>query len=496
MSSINVNLTELNGIKRSLEKSQSKLSKAANRATSVSIDGAIAARRSIGSRITSTNRSIREIENQFSSLISFLGDAVHKYEQTEEVIDKLIRQMEDFREKRSAWDWVVDQAEYIGEKAKDAWKSVDDFLQGTLDLLETYTSTLCGYIDQAVAAVNKWLDQLRDLAIAGGANPIEQYFLTGVLKGLVDTVGGILKLAIEAPWFITKTSLKIEGYVTDVFMSEDPFQKVKDDIMGLPDKAEAVYTGIKQTFSDIKTQFVNADANHKAEMIGFAVEKVVELFIPGVGEAALAKNAAIGAREAAVIAREGLELASKSADDVIIGSTKVADTALEAINAALAKGSQKTWDEFLINNPGRSVEDVSKSYIKLIEEQSPWPEGFDTSLHTSTLKSGDTFHMALDSSQPLTSPGNFATYDEITSVAYVRNNLAVKSDWKQDCSKVVTYRVKEGVEIPVIQGPVGPQIDLNADLYLPGGGTQVQLLLDRGVNKMDYLEIVSVRSIE
>lgn len=76
------------------------------------------------------------------------------------------------------------------------------------------------------------------------------------------------------------------------------------------------------------------------------------------------------------------------------------------------------------------------------------------------------------------------------------DNLAVKSDWKADCSKVVTYKVKEGVELPVVKGPVGPQIDLNADKYLPGGSIQIEMLLDRSINKMDYLEVVSVRSIK
>lgn len=104
--------------------------------------------------------------------------------------------------------------------------------------------------------------------------------------------------------------------------------------------------------------------------------------------------------------------------------------------------------------------------------------------------------MALDSTQPVTSPGNFATFDNIPNIDFVRNNLAVKSDWKVDCSKVVTYKVKEGVELPVIKGPVGPQIDLNADKYLPGGSNQIQMLLPRGTDKMDYLEVVSVRSIK
>jgi hypothetical protein len=53
--------------------------------------------------------------------------------------------------------------------------------------------------------------------------------------------------------------------------------------------------------------------------------------------------------------------------------------------------------------------------------------------------------------------------------------------------------VKQGVELPVLKGPVGPQIDLAADKYLPGGGTQLQIMLDWKEDKMKYLEIVSVR---
>lgn len=186
--------------------------------------------------------------------------------------------------------------------------------------------------------------------------------------------------------------------------------------------------------------------------------------------------------------------------DAVLSKFKVnigdAKGATKAVEVALSKGSQKTWEEFLVANPGKSIEEASSSYINLIEGQSPWPEGFDTAANTTVLKPGDTFQMALDEAQPVTSPGNFATYDNIPNTDFVRNNLAVKSDWKTDCSKVVTYRVKEGVELPVIKGPVGPQIDLNADKYLPGGGSQIQMLLDRSINKMDYLEIVSVRSIK
>lgn len=75
------------------------------------------------------------------------------------------------------------------------------------------------------------------------------------------------------------------------------------------------------------------------------------------------------------------------------------------------------------------------------------------------------------------------------------NDLAVKSDWKPEFERVVQYRVKEGVELPVQVGPVGPQIDVQVYKYLPGGASQIQMLVEPA-NRMDYLDIVSVRYLE
>ncbi|ULT57361.1 hypothetical protein L1999_01740 [Neobacillus drentensis] len=165
---------------------------------------------------------------------------------------------------------------------------------------------------------------------------------------------------------------------------------------------------------------------------------------------------------------------------------------LKLIADAIEVGTKNTWDEFLINNPNLTTSEASEAYIRLVKEQSPWPDGYVPK--DSILKEGETFQMALASGQPLTTPGRFSTRDHITSVDFVRNKLAVKSDWKADCSVVVEYRVKK--ELPVQTGPVGPQIDVNADKYLPGGASQIFIKLDRSVNMMDYLEIVSVRTIE
>ena len=68
----------------------------------------------------------------------------------------------------------------------------------------------------------------------------------------------------------------------------------------------------------------------------------------------------------------------------------------------------------------------------------------------------------------------------------------MKSNWKPDIDRVVQYQVKKGVELPAQIGPIGPQIDLEADRYLPGGANQIELLAPRN-KRIDYLEIIGKR---
>lgn len=71
--------------------------------------------------------------------------------------------------------------------------------------------------------------------------------------------------------------------------------------------------------------------------------------------------------------------------------------------------------------------------------------------------------------------------------------MAIKVDWKADCGKVATYRVKPGVELNAPSGPIGPQIDLTANKYLPGNNNLTQFDLFNGmgrVDRTDYIEYV------
>ena len=80
--------------------------------------------------------------------------------------------------------------------------------------------------------------------------------------------------------------------------------------------------------------------------------------------------------------------------------------------------------------------------------------------------------------------------DPITSQAYVRNDLAVKTDWKPSVDRVVTYEVV--TPLPATVGPVGPQVEPGN--FLPGGGQQVQMNVP-GPDRMSYLKVVSVRTL-
>ncbi|MGM0875211.1 MAG: pre-toxin TG domain-containing protein [Bacillota bacterium] len=160
---------------------------------------------------------------------------------------------------------------------------------------------------------------------------------------------------------------------------------------------------------------------------------------------------------------------------------------------AIRFGSKKTWTEFQEYSKGTNlnIEEIKNSYKKLIKEQSAWPENYVP--EEITIKTGERFHMALSPGQPATSPGSFATFDDIIDVGYVRNDLAVKYEWKPNIGNVVTYEVVK--ELPVYSGPVGPQIDLGIDKLLQGGGTQINFNVPR--NKiMDYIKVASEKEVK
>ena len=135
-------------------------------------------------------------------------------------------------------------------------------------------------------------------------------------------------------------------------------------------------------------------------------------------------------------------------------------------------------------------EAAAAAYGRLAEEASPWPDWYRP--YETTLAPGTRFQMAIGGAQTPDQPGSFGTFDRIGSVEDVREDLAVRSDWKPQVDRVVTYEVVR--ELPVKIGPIGPQVDPKLCALLPGRWSQFQALVEKGTLR-SYLKVLDVRPI-
>ena len=138
----------------------------------------------------------------------------------------------------------------------------------------------------------------------------------------------------------------------------------------------------------------------------------------------------------------------------------------------------------------RTNEEAEGAYRALVARESPWPEWHQVSVVT--LPAGLRFQMALAPGQPTDRPGGFGTFDRIPNVEFVRLSLAVKMAWKPAIDRVVTYEIT--TPLPADVGTVGPQIDVPIDRYLPGGGSQFQMMVP-AAERIGHLRVIEVRPI-
>lgn len=134
--------------------------------------------------------------------------------------------------------------------------------------------------------------------------------------------------------------------------------------------------------------------------------------------------------------------------------------------------------------------EADAAYGRLLGQQSPWPEWHQARIVT--LPAGLRFEMALAPGQPPDRPGAFGTFDRIADVRFVRFSLAVKTAWKPAIDRVVTFEIVD--PLPADTGMVGPQIDSDAGLYLPGGASQFEMQVP-AAERIAHLKIVAVRPI-
>ncbi len=101
--------------------------------------------------------------------------------------------------------------------------------------------------------------------------------------------------------------------------------------------------------------------------------------------------------------------------------------------------------------------------------------------------------MAYEHGQDIKWIGGFGTTDEIPNKSYFRNQLAVKEEWKEELDRVVTFRVIK--PLPILLGPVGPQVDAKTNTYLSGGGSQIAMQINPK-KRGDYLDVISVAPLK
>jgi hypothetical protein len=148
---------------------------------------------------------------------------------------------------------------------------------------------------------------------------------------------------------------------------------------------------------------------------------------------------------------------------------------------------------------------ATAAYLALVNNQSPWPDWYvPTSTNPATkgvlvappittLPVGTRFQMALQAGQKTDAPGGWGTFDYIASVEDVREFLAVTHAFKSNPDRVVTYEVTQ--LLPVIIGPIGPQVDAQTCEYLPGRWSQFNMV--PAWNEVNnYLKVVEVRNIQ
>ncbi len=147
-----------------------------------------------------------------------------------------------------------------------------------------------------------------------------------------------------------------------------------------------------------------------------------------------------------------------------------------------------SWNAFQKHHKGqfKNPSDAALAYHKLKTGISPWPIGYTPK--SEILKSGTRIRMAMVLGQPANRPGGWATTDNIPDVNMVRTKLAVTEEFKPQISSVQEYEIIK--DLPVLSGPVGPQIDSVTGKYLEGGGTQFQMLV-HWEDRMSYLKPIN-----
>lgn len=171
------------------------------------------------------------------------------------------------------------------------------------------------------------------------------------------------------------------------------------------------------------------------------------------------------------------------AGTVITGVGGLAKGGVELANLGI-NVTTKTLEKMALNLPnvapgaihGFETADSLNALMKANEWSPAWKSG--TKVADVTLKAGDKVRMVVDKAtyEALTTPGadssralgGWATFDDVKSASYARNELAITSEMKTDVSYVIEVELTRPVNAKV--GIVGPQGGA------AGGGNQIHFV--------------------
>jgi len=163
------------------------------------------------------------------------------------------------------------------------------------------------------------------------------------------------------------------------------------------------------------------------------------------------------------------------------------DSVTETDNTAIVNvGEEAVPDTNLntpITDPNRLLANPARdSRTGEIDSDHRAPEDPRQPIESFPAPEGTRIEMAVSPGQidPVTgqvdSPGGFGSQDRIESAAQVRNDLAVKEEFKDQVTHVQEFEVRTGTQIQ--PSTVGPQVNPDGTV-ISGGGSQVEILVPR-----------------
>ena len=240
------------------------------------------------------------------------------------------------------------------------------------------------------------------------------------------------------------------------------------------DKFESMYMG---------------DENHK-------VSDPTAVIVSNKGDAVNTYSQSEGVERASNYKGNGSGLPSDMGSPPKFAIDKLGQDEIDRINTeAKETGTERTWQDFQ-NDPKNqerysTLEEAKEGYKRVVEDQSPWPDG--ETPEYKEIPVGTRFEMAMAPGQPDDRPGGFGTMSHIEDKEFVRNDLAVKEDWKPDIDRINTYEVIK--PLPANVGDVGSQVDVPADRYLAGGADQFEMKVNTA-ERMQYIKFVDSREVK